>query len=63
VLAGHAFKEAAKLKKPKRRTRATMRPGKPDTARLSIARIEERQRVQTRKRRAEIDPKTKRPKR
>jgi hypothetical protein len=51
------------MKKPKRRTRSTMRHGKPDTARMSIARIEERQRVEARKRRAELDPKTKRPKR
>lgn len=40
-----------------------MRPGKPDTARLSMERIEERQRIELLKHKAELDPKTKRPKR
>jgi hypothetical protein len=50
-------------RKTKRRTRSTMRPGKPDTARLSMERIGERRRIESRKAKAELDPKTKRPKR
>ncbi len=50
-------------KKPKRRTRETMRPGKPDNARLSVQRIEAKKRVERSKAAAELDPKTGRPKR
>ena len=51
------------MKKAKRRTRATMRHTKPDNARMSIVRIEESERVQVRKHYAELEHKTKKPKR
>jgi hypothetical protein len=51
------------MKKAKKRTRSTFRGARRAASRMSIARVEERERALSRTRHAEIDPKTKRPKR